>query len=164
VLTYLPLEDVAKLADDVHAQAAIESWIVDFSAPFLNRAVRARGVKFKNAPVRDGARDPGRVLRGPRLALDRAPPPRRRGREDRAPGPVADLVPPHPGAAAAPRARGLAHDVRLRAARARLKPQRLHTFNPPRVEDVEDAGLQSAVMLSQCARGLYWLQMPPCHA
>lgn len=58
VLTYLPLEDVAKLADDVHAQAAIESWIVDFSAPFLNRAVRARGVKFKNAPMRDGARDP----------------------------------------------------------------------------------------------------------
>jgi hypothetical protein len=37
-LTYLPLEDVAKLAADVHAQAAIESWIVDFSAPFLNRA------------------------------------------------------------------------------------------------------------------------------
>src|SRR6478736_6058560 len=71
---------------------------------------------------------PRRVLRGPRLALDRAPPPRRRGREDRAPGPVADLVPPDPGAAAAPRAGGLAHDVRLRAARARLKPQRLHTF------------------------------------
>ncbi len=87
VLTYLPLEDVAKLADDVHAQAAIQSWIVDFSAPFLNRAVRARGVKFKNAPIRDGARGPRRVLRGPRMALDRAPPPRRRGREDRAPGP-----------------------------------------------------------------------------
>ena len=58
VLAYLPLEDVAKLADDVHAQPAIGSWIVDFSAPFLNRAVRARGVKFKNAPIRDGARDP----------------------------------------------------------------------------------------------------------
>ena len=57
VLTYLPLEDVAKLADDVHAHAAIESWVVDFSAPFLNRVVRAR-VKFKNAPIRDGERDP----------------------------------------------------------------------------------------------------------
>ena len=32
-------------------------WIIDYSAPFLNRAVRARGVKFKNAPIRDGAKD-----------------------------------------------------------------------------------------------------------
>lgn len=58
VLSYLSLEDVAKLADDVHAEPAIGSWIVDFSAPFLNRAVRARGVTFKNAPIRDGAKDP----------------------------------------------------------------------------------------------------------
>jgi methyltransferase (TIGR00027 family) len=58
VLSYLSLEDVAKLAADVHAQPTIGSWIVDFSAPFLNRAVRARGVKFKNAPIRDGAKDP----------------------------------------------------------------------------------------------------------
>lgn len=58
VLAYLSLEDVAKLADDVHAQPAIGSWIVDFSAPFLNRAVRARGVEFKNAPIRNGERDP----------------------------------------------------------------------------------------------------------
>ena len=58
VLAYLPLEDVAKLADDVRAQPAVGSWVVDFSASFLNRAVRARGVKFKNAPIRDGVKDP----------------------------------------------------------------------------------------------------------
>jgi methyltransferase (TIGR00027 family) len=57
VLAYLTLDDVVKIVHDVHAHPQFGQWVVDYSAPFLNRAVRARGVKFKNAPIRDGVKD-----------------------------------------------------------------------------------------------------------
>jgi len=54
VLAYLTTEQAAALADDIHREQRFTDWIIDYSARFLNRAVRARGVhrKLKNAPLR----------------------------------------------------------------------------------------------------------------
>jgi methyltransferase (TIGR00027 family) len=54
VIGYLTEREVAVLAEDLRAQPQFRGWIVDFSARFLSRAVRARGVHrtLKNAPLR----------------------------------------------------------------------------------------------------------------
>jgi methyltransferase (TIGR00027 family) len=50
VLAYLTESEVAALADDLRAQSRFRTWIVDRSARFLTRTVRAR--VQRNAPMR----------------------------------------------------------------------------------------------------------------
>ncbi|MGH7327600.1 MAG: class I SAM-dependent methyltransferase, partial [Polyangiaceae bacterium] len=54
VLVYLSENEVAALADDLRASRRVRTWIVDHSARFLNRTVRARVGRshLKNAPMR----------------------------------------------------------------------------------------------------------------
>lgn len=53
LLPYLTENEVAALADDLRAHSRCRTWIVDHSARFLNRTVRARvRNQLKNAPVR----------------------------------------------------------------------------------------------------------------
>jgi methyltransferase (TIGR00027 family) len=65
VLSYLTNDDVAALADDLRARPAFKTWIVDYSARFLNRAVRARvgRSELKNAPLRFQPVDSERFFR-----------------------------------------------------------------------------------------------------
>ena len=54
VIGYLTEDEVAALADDLRAQSRFRTWIVDRSARFLTRTVRARvqRTQLKNAPMR----------------------------------------------------------------------------------------------------------------
>jgi methyltransferase (TIGR00027 family) len=55
VIGYLSNEDVAALARDLRARPAIRRWIVDFSSPMLQRAMKRRPRvrrQFRNAPFR----------------------------------------------------------------------------------------------------------------
>lgn len=54
VLTYLTENEVASLAEDLRAHSRFRTWVVDHSAPFLNRAVSARVQRshLKNAQMR----------------------------------------------------------------------------------------------------------------
>jgi len=65
VLGYLANDEVAALADDLRARPAFKTWIVDYSARFLNRAVRARVGRreLKNAPLRFQPVDSERFFR-----------------------------------------------------------------------------------------------------
>ena len=54
VLGYLSEAEVSELASDLHARPSLRTWIADYSAPFLNRVVRARVQRqaLRNAPLR----------------------------------------------------------------------------------------------------------------
>jgi methyltransferase (TIGR00027 family) len=67
VLAYLTETDVAALARDLRAQPRFRTWIADFSARFLNRGVRARGVhrrELKHAPLHFNPADWDGFFRG----------------------------------------------------------------------------------------------------
>lgn len=52
VVPYLPDDEVAALADDLHAQPAFAGWISDYFSPDLVRALQARGPTPGNALLR----------------------------------------------------------------------------------------------------------------
>jgi O-methyltransferase involved in polyketide biosynthesis len=50
VVPYLAVDEVALMADDLHANAAIDGWITDYFAPALVRSMQAR-YPNANAPL-----------------------------------------------------------------------------------------------------------------